>query len=402
MSEHAIRSAVPPRDLAAIITARSVLRAGWAVALVYLTISVLVIVDTWISRSYPPTVLISLGALVLVIVALILLIRRPTPLRGALYLAVGTVACFVYDYALLLADPSLDENGTYLVNRVTIALVLVGAVGKRLIGGVLWCTVGCVLGSAATAAAQLSLGLKPDPGFGPIATLVIYVIILLMFVLIRRSQRRFTPDFSAVEAETARMAGRRELEERAVALLHDTVLNDLAALVHGKDDLDDRARARIVRDIVAVTSAQLNPEASPHSSVGSGNLRNELLAVMSEFQWQGLTVDVSGGDALSVDLDPTASVALIGAVSGCLENIVRHSGSNFAEVFIDATEERLSVMIVDHGRGFDPASVPGNRLGIRGSLIQRIESCGGEVRIWSAVGSGTSIIIAVPIAVRHD
>ncbi|HNP15451.1 MAG TPA: ATP-binding protein, partial [Terrimesophilobacter sp.] len=89
-----------------------------------------------------------------------------------------------------------------------------------------------------------------------------------------------------------------------------------------------------------------------------------------------------------------------GAVSGSLENIVRHSGSDSAEVFVDSTADSLSVMIVDHGRGFDPEAVPDNRLGIRRSLVKRIESCGGTVRIWSAVGSGTSILITVPIGVN--
>jgi signal transduction histidine kinase len=399
-SQESIRIAVPPRDLAATISAQSVLRAGWAVALAFLGISVLALIDLWLSHSYGPLVAVPLGALSAVILALAAMIRRPSPATGAAYLAVGTIACFLYVYGLLQTDPGLDANGIYLVNRVTVAMLLIGAVGQRLAGGIVWCTIGWALGTTATAAAQLSLGLEPNPGFGPLVSLAVYIVIIMMFVLIRRSQRRFTPDFSAVEAETARMAGRRELEERAVALLHDTVLNDLAAIANGKDQLDDRARERILRDIAAVSSAQVDPGAEAEKA-GVDELRNELLEVMSEFRWRGLTVEVSGGEALSAELDPAAATALVGAVSGCLENIVRHSGSNSAEVFIDATEENLSVMIVDHGRGFDPGAVPENRLGIRRSVITRIESCGGAVRIWSAVGSGTSVLITVPIGVLH-
>ncbi len=400
MSQQSIRSAVPPRELAATISAMAVLRAGWAVALVYLGISVIALVDLWLSRDYGPRVLVPLGVLVAVIAALVALVRRPSRRRGVVYLAVGTIACFAYVYSLLAIDPVLDSSGLYLVNRVTVAMLLVGAVGKHLVNGIVWCTTGWILGTAATAAAQLSLGLPPNPGFGPFVSLLIYIVIIAMFVLIRRNQRRFTPDFSAVEAETARMAGQRELEERAVALLHDTVLNELAAIANGKDQLDDRARERILRDIEAVSTAKID-SAAVVPGVASGDLRNELLAVMSEFRWRGLTVSVGGGEALSADLDPAAAAALVGAVSGCLENIVRHSGSSSAEVFVDATDETLSVMIVDHGRGFDLESVPENRLGIRRSLVKRIEGCGGTVRIWSAVGSGTSILIAVPIRESH-
>lgn len=399
MSQQTTTSAVPPRDLAATITARSVLRSGWAVALVYLGISAFAVIDLWIHRSYHPGVLTALLALAATVGALVALIRRPSAARGALYLAIGTVAGFIYDYGLLVADPDLNDSGTYLLNRVTIALLLVGAVGPRLISGVLWCTAGCAAGSLATATAQVSLGLQAKPGFGPIVSLATYLVIIAMFVLIRRSQRRFNPDFSAVEAETARMAGQRELEERAAALLHDTILNDLAVVANSRDKLDERARSRILRDIAAVSSA---PEDLLRAKARVGQFRNDLLAVMSEFRWRGLTVDVSGGEALSHELNPASAAALVGAVSGCLENVVRHSGSKSAEVFLDANETNLSVMIVDHGTGFDPDSVPESRLGIRRALIQRIERLGGTVRIWSAVGSGTSVVITVPLDVADD
>ncbi len=401
MSPQLIRSVVPPRDLAASITARAVLRAGWAVALVYLSISVITLVDLWISRSYKPSVVVSLVALAAVIVALSAMIRRPSPARGVLYLAVGTVAGFAFDYGLLIAEPGLNLSGTYLLNRITVAMVLIGAVGKSLIGGVVWCSMGCLLGTAATVAAQLSLGLPPKPGFGPFASLMVYIVIILMFVLIRRSQHRFNPDFSEVGAETARMAGRRELEERAVALVHDTVLNDLAAIANGRDELDERMRERIRRDIAAVSSAQLGPGPETRETAAD-DLRDELLALMREFQWRGLTVDISGGEALDAEIEPHASSILVSAVSGCLENVLLHSGTDSAEVFVDVTEESLTVMIVDHGIGFDPTSVPKNRIGIRGVLVKQIESCGGTVKIWSAVGAGTSVIITIPLGSGND
>jgi signal transduction histidine kinase len=404
MSQQSTRSAVPPRELAATITARAVLRAGWAVAMVYLVIAFVAIVELWIVRGYPAGILASLVALVLVSFALAAVIRKPGRARGLAFLAVGAVAAIVYDLGLLVTDPALNEQGMYLVNRITIVLLLLGAVSTRLIDGVLWCAAGFLLGTGATAIVQAGLGLAVRPGYGPVVSLTVYVAIIVMFVLIRRSQRRFAPDFSAIEVETARMAGQRELEAQAVALLHDTVLNDLAAVASGRDTLDERARARLLRDIAAVSSAQVGQPASgraPGEAVAAA-VRQELLSVISDFQWRGLTVDVSGGDALLAQVSPEAADALVGAVGGCLENIVRHSGSDVAEVFLDATEESLSVMIVDHGRGFDPETIPANRLGIRRALVDRITGCGGTVRLWSAIGAGTSVVITVPLAVPHD
>jgi signal transduction histidine kinase len=404
MSQQSHRSAVPPRELAATITARAVLRAGWAVAAVYLGISVVVLADLYLARGYPPSVLAAVLAVLAQGSVLVALARRPNWRRGLVYLAVGTVVVVIYDLCLLLADPALNDHGTYLLNRPAVVLLLIGAVSRRLVHGVYWCGAGYLLGTAATVAVQFGLGLDILPGYGPLVSLVVYLAIIIMFSAILKSQRRFAPNFSAVEVETARMAGQRELEAHAIAVLHDTVLNDLAAVANGRDTIDERARARYLRDIAAVSTARLGLSAAPREApvVPSGDVREELLAVISEYQWRGLTVDVSGGEALSTSLAPDISEALLGAVGGCLENVMRHSGSDYAEVFLDASETSLSIMIVDHGRGFDPEAIPANRLGIRRGLVQRIESSGGSVRIWSAIGAGTSVVIAVPIGASDD
>ena len=53
-------------------------------------------------------------------------------------------------------------------------------------------------------------------------------------------------------------------------------------------------------------------------------------------------------------------------------------------------------MVIDHGVGFDPDGVAGDRLGLRTSVVSRITAHHGSVRIWSTPGSGTSVLISVP------
>lgn len=399
-----MRVTVPPRELAATITARAVLRAGWAVAIAYLAIAAIMLVEQYVSRGDPGGMLPSLGSLGVVLGALLAVMLRPTPRRGVFFLAVGTIATFTFDYYLLLGDPTLNVDGIYLVNRLGIVLLLVGPVSSRLIDGVLWCTAGYLLGLGATTCAQLVLGLEVHPGWGPLVSLAIYLTIIVTFVLIRRSQRRYVPDFSAIEVETARMSGQRELEERAGAIIHDTILSDLSALANGKGALDDRARARFARDIAAVSAATVETSLSPRGdgTATDDSLRDGLLGVINDFQWRGLSVDVSGGEAMATPLPKAVRDAVIGALQSCLENVVQHSGSNSAEVFFDTSETQLSVMVVDQGRGFDPQAIRDDRLGIRRSVIKRIESCGGVVRVWSAVGAGTSIVMTVPLGAEDD
>lgn len=376
------------------------LRAGWAVAAMYLAIAIVAVIELWVVRFSSGGLVIPLLALLVMLAALVILVLRPNRLTGVVFLTVGAAANFAFVHGLLSADPTLGDDGIYLVNRMSIVLLLVGPVSSRLVHGVFWCTAGWLVGLGTTFAAQASLGLEPRHGYGPIVSLAIYLTIIVMFLLIRRTQRRFAPDFSAIEVETARMAGQRELEERAVALLHDTVLNDLITVANGKNTLDERTRARYLSDIESVTNAGLEPRAVElaDDDGAADGLRQELLDVISDFRWRGLTVDVSGGEALSVRLAPRATDALVGAVRGCLENVLRHSGSGRAELFLDVAARELSVMVVDHGVGFDPDEIPDNRLGIRRSLVQRIERNGGTVRIWSAQDAGTSVVMTLPLA----
>lgn len=398
--ESAPRPAVPPRHLAATITALAVLRAGWAVAGVYLFVCLFVWVSLWIDRGYAPIAGIPVVAALATSASLVFLVHRPSSRRGVVFLSVGTVSTFAWVWGVLFVDPQLNLSGLFLVNRMTVVLLLVGAVGSRLIYGIMWCVAGWTLGSFATVAAQSALGIGWRLGYGPTMSLLVYVIIIVLFVGIRRSQQRFSSDFSVVHIEPGRITGQRELEERAVVLLHDTVLNDLGAIIHGKDELDERTRSRFRRDIETVTEARIEPE-TVHSDVAHW-LQRELLTTISDFQWRGLRVDITGDSGIPSHTSPRVAEAIAGAIRGSLENIVKHSSSESAELFVDSSDTELTVMIVDHGVGFNVDAVSKERLGIRHSIMQRIEDLGGSVKIWSAEGVGTSVVIVVPLASDHE
>ena len=59
-------------------------------------------------------------------------------------------------------------------------------------------------------------------------------------------------------------------------------------------------------------------------------------------------------------------------------------------------------MVIDHGVGFDPNAVPSARLGLRNSVVGRIEALGGGVRVWSQPGSGASVLIVMPASGDDD
>lgn len=395
MFSRAAHLAVPPRELAATITAMAVLRAGWAVSSVLLAVSFIIWVSLWIDRGYDFRAALPLGALVALSLVLVGLIRQPSIGRGILFLSVGAVANFAWVCGVLALDSTMNGQGIYLVNRLVVVLILIGAVSSRLIYGVFWCTAGWAMGTLGVTLAQTTLGLEINTGYAPLAALAVYLIIIGMFLFIRKSQRRFGSGFSANLIEPARITGQRELEERAVALIHDTILNDLASITHGASRLDERTRKRFRDDIDLVSETRSSPESAEVSAASW--LRHEILAAVSDYRWLGLRVDISGDAPISERPCPKVAEALTGAIRSCLDNVAKHSSSDSAELFMDFSPTELSVMIVDRGTGFDVDAVPKDRLGIRHSVIQRIEHVGGNVKIWSSADAGTSVVIVVPL-----
>jgi CheY-like chemotaxis protein len=51
----------------------------------------------------------------------------------------------------------------------------------------------------------------------------------------------------------------------------------------------------------------------------------------------------------------------------------------------------VDVFVRDRGRGFDPDAVPGDRYGVRNSIIDRMQRHGGSAEVRSAPGDGTEV-----------
>ena len=134
-------------------------------------------------------------------------------------------------------------------------------------------------------------------------------------------------------------------------------------------------------------------------------MRNEIMKLISGYQWRGLSVHVTGSGEGIYQLSPQTEAAFLDAMSAALENVVRHSGASVAEVELVYSPDAVTIMVTDEGVGFDPAEIAHDRLGVRESIRGRIEAIGGTVQLWSSPGSGTSLIMTVPVATvvrEHD
>ena len=169
-------------------------------------------------------------------------------------------------------------------------------------------------------------------------------------------------------------------------------------VMNAPDRIDRRTRDRLLADLETLRGADwISASAAVDLPAEDAGLRNELARLASEFQWRGLSLHLTGSPLAHHVLAPEVATALLGALRAALENVIRHSGVTTAEVEVIADADNVTVMVTDRGQGFDPKAVAGDRLGIRTSVIERMATVGGEARVWSAPGEGTSVIISAPI-----
>ncbi len=123
-------------------------------------------------------------------------------------------------------------------------------------------------------------------------------------------------------------------------------------------------------------------------------------------EWTGFTVrlHVPGDPAEengSRRLDPDLETLVFRFVQEGLNNAVKHSGGDQAEVSVELEDGKLHVRVADFGDGFDPSEVRGSDgagSGLSG-LRERVRVFGGRFHLDAAPGRGTVLQAVLPLEV---
>ncbi|MGY1673156.1 ATP-binding protein [Geodermatophilus sp. SYSU D00710] len=191
---------------------------------------------------------------------------------------------------------------------------------------------------------------------------------------------------SREEERTARI---RSEERAAVAAhLHDSVLQTLALIQRNAGD--QQAVARLARSQERELRSWLYEPAVAAGGTWAGLVSDMVAEVEGD---HALTVDpVVVGDAPVDD----ALAALGAATREALLNAAKHAGVASADLYTEVTQEQVSVFVRDRGAGFDPATVPIDRRGLRDSVTGRVIRLGGTAAVRSAPGEGTEVELVLP------
>ncbi|MCA0215910.1 MAG: histidine kinase [Actinobacteria bacterium] len=200
-----------------------------------------------------------------------------------------------------------------------------------------------------------------------------------------------------------RQASETEAQRRQGArLLHDTVLATLTLLAHsGVGVAPESLRQQAADDARLLRQLRLGATPTPQSSgvynlegVEDTVLGTTLESVKQRFGRMGLEVSWHGTGQVLLPSDVLDAFLL--ALAECLENVRRHSGVTEAHVTITDDETTVRAMITDSGVGFTLDDVDSARLGFKESVVGRLKEVGGRARLFSAPGSGTTVVLEVP------
>ena len=386
-------SLVFPNALAARTTNLALSRGSFWFGMVCLAALVaslaLIFDDRSSTRAWPVFVALALVTLSGIIVALA---KERMAWLVILAASLALVGISAYTSILLPNLRDFDSSDSILLSLPKIAIIVFGAVAGRHYPGLVG--VGVALAIAEIPVAYLSVAMGHGYALD-VPALACAALLFLIIGLLRVSRKRTRasePLITLAENQDRAAAELERAEHLSSALVHDTILNELAVVgTVAPGTLSDRARGQIARSL-----AMRRVGGDRSSQIDADVLGGDVAAAVDEARALGLHVTVVGDVAALDSLDSHTSVALGLAVLQCLTNVAAHAGTDSAEVTIVSTDNVVCIMVVDFGAGFVEAQTTPDRLGLRHSVRGRIADVGGTVQVWSAPGAGTAVSLMVP------
>ncbi|MHB1538938.1 MAG: sensor histidine kinase [Solirubrobacteraceae bacterium] len=207
-----------------------------------------------------------------------------------------------------------------------------------------------------------------------------FVLVVLLFVF-GPSLLRFGRGIAAQRAALIREQWRAEV----AAHLHDSVLQTLALIQKRADDATEvaqlaRSQERELRRWLFERGEQVAATESTREALERAAAEVEALHLVP------IETVIVGDGALD-----ERRCALVQAVREAMTNASKFAGADRVDLYAEIAGASVEAFVRDRGVGFDLAAVPGDRRGVRDSIVARMERNGGFGVVHSARGQGTEV-----------
>ncbi|MDH6536964.1 sensor histidine kinase [Aurantimicrobium minutum] len=326
-----------------------------------------------------------------------------SPLSASIYILFLSATLAIAAWAVLATMPEVESTKFLPFTLLGFALITACGVAARVGDRVLWALGGYLATNVALLVGAELAGKPYEFDWRILIGLIIVIGSVISTPRLLRANTKFqiTLDHSAETLATD--AERAENARLVAARLHDTVLAKLAVIATTKPGmLQDPLREALESQLALIETSDYSPEQVKHSGTSESADLTDLMAVISTEEAQGLAVNLGGTPTALLSLSTERREAMCSALAQCLANVRLHSGQSAVEVVILPAGDNLAVTVIDGGVGFDVDAVPEDRMGIKLSVRNRIESVGGSIRIWSDTGQGTAVMLQLPVTGGGD
>ena len=206
------------------------------------------------------------------------------------------------------------------------------------------------------------------------------------------------------------MATLKELE-RIAQELHDSLVQDLALLhlelikaergLRMIGTIDPRKLIRDMREIVDRAYDGVRESIFGLRATGSENL--DLVPTLAQYlrrisEIKGIPVDLVIPNPEEIQLASHAEIQVVRIIQEALANTFKHAQATRSAVKFDRDDDFVKIIVEDDGRGFavDQAMEKNLHFGLH-TMRERAEAASGTLRIESAPGRGTRVIVRLPL-----
>ncbi|TDD64167.1 ATP-binding protein [Actinomadura rubrisoli] len=224
---------------------------------------------------------------------------------------------------------------------------------------------------------------KVDAGHARSVIIAMLIILTGVAVIVTPWVVRLWQDLDAERHERIRSQERAEL----AAHIHDSVLHTLTLIQRNAHDT--REVQRLARSQERTLRTWLyQPRADPDQTFAAA-IRETAGEVEDD---HGVPIEVVcvGDTALDERL-----AATLQAAREAMVNAAKYAEAPSVSVYAEVEGDAIAIFVRDRGKGFDLDQVPDDRMGVRGSIIGRMERNGGKATVRTAPGDGTEVRLEI-------
>jgi len=221
-----------------------------------------------------------------------------------------------------------------------------------------------------------------------------------LLVLQREQLRALAERLQSVREEDRKIVA-RELHDQIGQIL-TSIKMDMTWMARHLPPSEDKVLIRLAESIQSINDG-VKAVRAICSGLRPGILDD--LGLAAAIEWQGSEF-ASRNDiacritvpAVDLHMDGDRATAAFRIFQECLTNVVRHAQATSVRVDLSQEDDYILLVVEDDGIGFSAPDLS-NTLGSLGLLgmRERAQFCGGDVRISSSPGNGTTVTIRIPV-----